>query len=203
MSRLCKAPVILASASRTRAKLLEDAGLAIEIVPASVDEATIRESMAAEHASAAEIARALAELKALRISRQRPGAFIIGADQILVCNGVLFEKPAHRDAAETQLRALSGASHELISAVCVARDDGVIWHHTDTAQLTMRVLSEGFIKAYLDAAGDEILANVGAYALEGLGAQLFARVRGDYFTILGLPLLPLLDFLREHNIVPR
>jgi septum formation protein len=145
----------------------------------------------------------LAELKALRISSRRPGAFIIGADQILVCNGVLFEKPANRAAAETQLRTLSGASHELVSAVCVARDGGVIWHHIDTAQLTMRVLSEDFIKAYLDAAGAEILANVGAYALEGLGAQLFARVRGDYFTILGLPLLPLLDFLREHNIVPR
>ena len=203
MGSLASASVILASASKTRALMLRQAGLLVEIMPARIDEAGVREGMHAEGALPRDIADTLAELKALRISRRQPGQLVIGADQILSCNGVLFEKPADRAAAEAQLRALSDSVHELATAICVARDGDVIWHHIDLSLLTMRRLSDAFLAAYLDAAGAALTENVGAYALEGLGAQLFARVSGDYFSILGLPLLPLLDFLREHNIVPR
>jgi nucleoside triphosphate pyrophosphatase len=202
MTVLSNASVILASASKTRAALLRAAGLKIEIVPASIDEASVREGMQAEGALPGDIAATLAELKALRVSRHHPGRLVIGADQILACKGRLFEKPGGREAAAAQLRALSGSIHELASGVCVARDGDVIWHRIETAELAMRHLSEAFIAAYLDAAGEGIYGHVGAYALEGVGIQLFSAIIGDYFSILGLPLLPLLDFLREHNIVP-
>lgn len=203
MTALCKGTVILASASKTRAALLRKAGLRVKAVPASIDEASVREGMEAEGALPGDIAKTLAELKALRVSRHHADRLVIGADQILACKGKIFGKPGGREAAAAQLRALSGSIHELASCVCVARDGDVIWHRIETAEMAVRPLSEEFITAYLEAAGESIYGNVGAYALEGLGIQLFSEIIGDYFSILGLPLLPLLDFLREHNIVPR
>lgn len=203
MRVLANKTVVLASASKARADLLRRAGLILEIIPASIDEASIRAGMNAEGALPQDIAATLAELKALRVSRRHQGQLVIGADQILSCKGKLFEKPGNREAAAIQLRALSGSLHELAAAVCVARDGDVIWHRTETSELAVRRLSESFIAAYLDAAGEDIYENVGAYAYEGLGIQLFSNVIGDYFSILGLPLLPLLAFLREHDVVPQ
>lgn len=194
-------PLILASASRYRAQLLSDAGIAAEICPASIDEAALKQSMQSEGMDAADIARGLAEMKALRVSRGRPNALVIGADQVLVCNGVLFSKPPDVAHARAGLQALRGKVHELKTAVCVALDNAVIWHHTERARLRMRDFSDDYLDRYLAEAGDAVLSTVGAYELEGLGVQLFDRVEGDYFGILGLPLLPLLAFLRGHKVV--
>ena len=151
-------------------------------------------------ADAAAAAETLAELKANKISMRAPGALVIGADQILECEGRWFDKPPDRTAAVAHLRALGGKTHALATAVCVVRDGVRIWHHREAPRLTMRPLDGVFIESYLDAAGPEVLETVGAYRLEDLGAQLFTKVSGDYFTILGLPLLPLLGFLREHGV---
>ena len=196
-------PLILASASRTRRMILANAGLAFEVSAARVDEAGVKASLAAEDASAAQVAEALAELKALRVSSGRAGALVIGADQMLECEGRWFDKPADRDQAARQLAALGGRVHELVCCACLVLDGSRIWHRIDRARLTMRPLSPAFIEAYLDAVGDRALESVGAYQLEGLGAQLFSRVEGDYFTILGLPLLPLLEFLRGRGVLER
>lgn len=196
-------PLILASGSAIRAQLLRGAGLDFVVETAPVDEAEIRLALQAEGASAGDTAVALAEAKALRVSRKHAGALVIGCDQMLDCNNVWFEKPGDRDHARAHLQALRGRDHTLSSGVVVARDGQRIWHQLSTARLTMRPLTEAFISAYLEAAGDSILNSVGAYQLEGLGAQLFSRIEGDYFTILGLPLLPLLDFLRQHGLLKR
>ena len=193
--------VVLASASTVRATLLRQAGVSITVAPAGVDESALKQAMQAEQAPAREIATALAELKAQRVSQNHPDAMVIGADQVLVCEDRLFDKPVGRVGARATLEALRGRPHELISAVAVARTGAVIWRHVATARLIARPYSDAFIEAYLDAVGDAALSSVGAYQLEGPGIQLFARVDGDYFTILGLPLLPLLDFLRGHGIV--
>ncbi|MBM3523027.1 MAG: septum formation protein Maf [Alphaproteobacteria bacterium] len=195
-------PVVLASASRARRTMLENAGLAVAIDAAHVDEDEVKRAMRADGAPVDAVAEMLAELKAKRVSNRHPGALVIGADQMLECNGVAFDKP--RDAAEaaTRLRSLSGRTHRLVSAVVVARDGARLWHDVDAARLAMRPLSEPFIAEYLAALGEDALASVGSYQLEGLGAQLFTRVEGDFFTILGMPLLPLLGFLRAHGIVP-
>ncbi len=137
------------------------------------------------------------------MSRHASDALVIGADQILDCDSAWFDKPLDRMRAAADLRALSGKRHSLATVVCVVRDDLRLWHHRESARLTMRPLGDAFIEAYLDAIGEDSLASVGAYQLEGLGAQLFSRVEGDYFTILGLPLLPLLEFLRNHGVVAR
>ncbi|MFZ5791410.1 MAG: Maf family protein [Pseudomonadota bacterium] len=192
----------LASASVTRARLLENAGLAFAAEPAPVDEEEAKRALEAEGADAAAIAEALAELKARAVSRRHPGAFVIGADQVLDCDGRRFDKPADLAAARAQLLALRGRTHELVSAAVVVRDGKRLWHHVGRARLTMRPFSDAFLDRYLAQAGPAILGSVGAYQLEGLGAQLFARIEGDHFTILGLPLLPLLDFLRTHGLVP-
>lgn len=194
--------VILASASQARRRLLDNAGVGFACEPASIDEAAIKESLKAEGARPEQAAETLAELKALRVSQRHPGALVIGADQLLDCDGIWFDKPRDRAQAAAQLRALSGRTHRLISAVVVVRDGQRSWHHVATARLTVRPLDAGFIESYLERAGDQVLASVGAYQLEGLGAQLFSAVEGDYFTILGLPLLPLLDYLRNHGALP-
>ena len=195
--------VVLASASRARLELLLCAGVTTRAEPARVDEQEVRASLRAEKAGVEDAAETLAELKAWKVSRQASGAFVIGADQILDCDGAWFDKPPDRVRAAADLRALSGKRHSLATAVCVVRDGVRLWHHRESARLTMRPLDDAFIEAYLDAAGADALASVGAYQLEGLGAQLFSRVEGDYFTILGLPLLPLLEFLRNHGVVAR
>ena len=193
-------PLILASASPSRRQMLLNAGLDFEIVPSGVDEDEVKLSLSAERASAQDIATTLAEMKAVRVSTRRPGAMVIGADSTLACEGKLYDKPPTLVAAREQLKALGGRTHELVSAVVVARNGARLWHTTETGRLTMRPLSEAFLDAYLARAGEAVCASVGAYQLEGLGAHLFSRIDGDYFTVLGMPLLPLLVFLAEHGI---
>ena len=193
--------VVLASASAGRAALLTSAGVIFTIDPARADEAAVKDGMRAQGASAADVAQALAELKATRKSLQHGGALVIGADQMLECDGQWFDKPTDVAVARAQIEALSGRTHTLHSAVCVARDGAMIWHHRENAGLTMRVLSEAFVSAYLADEEAAAIASVGGYQLEGRGAQMFNEIRGDYFSILGLPLLPLLAFLREHGVL--
>ena len=193
--------IVLASGSRTRAEMLESAGVPVILQPAAVDEEEVKLSLRAEGISATGVAEALAELKAQRVTRRHPGQLVVGADQMLECDGIWFDKPTGRDQAREQLRALRGKTHRLISCAVVVRDGERLWHHTDQARLHMRPFTDAFLEEYLDHAGDSVLQSVGAYQLEGLGAQLFHRVEGDFFTVLGLPLLPLLGFLRVHGVV--
>ena len=194
--------LVLASASQSRARLLADAGVSVLCQAAAIDEQAVKQSLKAEGAPPAAVAETLAELKAQRVGAKHPDALVIGADQMLTCNDMWFDKPPGRDHAAAQLRALSGRTHTLWTSVCVLRGGSRLWHHNASARLTMRPLSESFIEAYLAAAGTAATASVGAYQLEGLGGQLFASVEGDFFTILGLPLLPLLDFLRANRVLP-
>lgn len=199
-------PLVLASASVIRATLLANAGLRFEQHPAGVDEDAAKASFRAAGASARELADSLAELKAAKVSaklsRERPGILVLGADQVLVCDGVWYDKPVDRAAAARTLRSLRDRSHQLVSAAVLVRDGVRVWGAADHATLYMRPFSDLFLESYLDAAGDTVTESVGAYRLEGLGAQLFSRIDGDYFTILGLPLLRLLDFLRGSRVIP-
>jgi septum formation protein len=194
--------VVLASASPIRAALLRGAGIPILIDPAAVDEAEVKASLRAAKAEPSAIAETLAELKAQRTARRHAGSLVIGADQVLECDGVLFDKPGDVATARDQLLALRGRRHRLVSAVVLVRDGQRLWHHVDRADMRMRDFSTSFLDRYLGSAGSAALSSVGAYQLEGVGAQLFAGVDGDYFTILGLPLLPLLDVLRENGVLP-
>ncbi len=194
--------VLLASESRTRVALLRQAGISCTVVRPGIDEDEIKRALRRERATAVEAAETLAELKAVKVSRRHAGALVIGADQILECEGGWLGKPADLERARAQLSALRGKSHELATAVVVARDGARIWHHVARAWLHMRAFSDAFLDLYLASVGRAACDSVGAYQLEGLGVQLFSRVEGDYFAILGLPLLPLLDFLRNHGVVP-
>lgn len=196
-----RSAIVLASASSARRMLLQNAGIDVAIEPARVDEDAVKEAMRADSASPRDVADALAELKALKISGKYPDAFVIGADQTLDCEGRWFDKPADRAAARRHLEDLSGKTHALQSAVCVARNGAILWRHVGVARLTMRPLSPAFLDWYLDRMGDDALDSVGSYRLEGIGSQLFSAVDGDYFTVLGLPLLPLMAFLRGHGMV--
>jgi septum formation protein len=191
--------LILASGSAARRQMLEVAGLGFEVEAPRVDEEAAKASLRAGGLKPRDQADALAELKALSVSRQRP-EFVIGADQMLALGGEVFDKPKSVAEAREHLLRLRGQSHELITAAVVAREGAVIWRHIDTPKLKMRAFSDAFLDDYVARAGDDVLRSVGAYQLEGLGAQLFERVEGDYFSVLGLPLLPLLAFLREHGI---
>lgn len=193
--------IILASASLSRRSLLERAGVPLTVEAANVDEDEVKIALAGEGASAAQVADSLAELKAVKVSRRHPDALVIGADQVLECEGAWYDKPKTRAEAEAHLQGLSGRTHHLQCGTCVAREGQRIWHRLDRADMTMRPLSDRFIAAYLDSIGGDAYLSVGAYQLEGEGAQLFSRVAGDYFTILGLPLLVLLDFLRAHGAI--
>ncbi len=190
-------PLVLASRSTARRALLEAAGVAVELHPADLDERGL-EAQAAS-AEPAAIAAHLARAKASAVARSHPGRLVLGADQTLACAGKRFTKPADRGAAQAQLRALSGRGHELHSAIALVQDTTVLFEHVGVARLTMRALSDRFIDRYLDAVGDAATTSVGAYQIEGPGIQLFERLEGDYFTILGLPLLGALDFLRRRG----
>ncbi len=194
--------LILASGSASRRRLLEAAGVPFEAVTAAVDEDEVKLAMKAEGADAFAVAEALAELKAQRVSPRFPGALVLGADQMLVCEGAWFDKPADLEGAAEHLRRLSGRPHHLLTVLCLLRDGTRIWHHRDRAELTMRPLSEAAIQGYLAEVGEAALGSVGGYQLEGRGIQLFQSIDGDFFGILGLPLLPLLDMLRNHGVIP-
>ena len=194
-----KHPLILGSQSRARQALLSNAGINFEIVRADIDERAVQQ--ASSLSEPGDIAGLLAREKALFVSSSQPGRFVIGADQTLALGPRLFNKPAGRAEAAEQLRDLAGRSHELHSAVAVARDGKILFETVAVARMTMRPLSGAEIRAYLDEAGDAVATSVGAYQLEGLGVHLFERIEGDHFTILGLPLLPLLAFLRSERLL--
>ncbi len=191
--------LILASGSVARRRMLEAAGLTFDVDAPRVDEEAAKASLRAGGLKPHDQADALAELKALSVSRSRPD-FVIGADQMLALGGDVFDKPKDANEARQHLQRLRGQTHELITAAVIAREGAIIWRHIDTPKLKMRAFSDAFLDDYLSRAGENVLRSVGAYQLEGLGAQLFDRVEGDYFSVLGLPLLPLLAFLREHGI---
>ncbi|MCP1840522.1 septum formation protein [Bradyrhizobium sp. USDA 4524] len=191
--------LILASQSRTRKMLLENAGLDFEALPADIDERAVQKNSGLS--APGEIASLLAREKALFVSRQRPGQYVVGADQTLALGQRMFSKPAGRTQAAEQLALLAGRTHELHSAVSVARDGKVLFGDVSVARMTMRRLAAGEIESYLDHAGEAVTTSVGAYQLEGLGVHLFERIEGDHFTILGLPLLSLLAFLRGEKLL--
>jgi septum formation protein len=191
-------PLILASQSRARQMLLANAGIAFDAVPADIDERAVQENSGLS--APGEIAGLLAREKARFVSSKNPDRYVIGADQTLALGSRLFSKPAGRAQAADQLRLLAGQTHELHSAVAVAHNGKIMFSDVSIARMTMRRLGDGEIEAYLDAAGDAVTTSVGAYQLEGLGVHLFERIEGDYFTILGLPLLPLLSFLRGQGL---
>lgn len=192
-------PLILASQSSARKMLLANAGLEFKAVTADIDERGIQAG--SRLSNPREIALLLAREKAKAVSAGHPGSYVIGADQTLALGMRLFNKPAGRAQAMAQLRDLAGNSHELNSAVAVARDGKIVFEDVSVARMTMREMTEAELSAYLDAAGDAVTTSVGAYQLEGLGIHLFERIEGDHFTILGLPLLPLLAFLRSQQLI--
>jgi septum formation protein len=190
--------LILASASAGRAAILRDAGLAFRQQSADVDERALEaEAVSAGGIDAGKLALMLAEAKALDVSGREPEALVIGADQLMECGGVLYHKPASAEAAREQLSQLRGRTHSLHAALCVARGGEVLWRHLDRADLTMRDFSDAFADAYCRTEDEAVLRAVGVYRIEGPGVQLFSAIKGDHFTIMGLPLLPLLGYLRE------
>jgi septum formation protein len=195
--------VILASGSSARRKLLASAGVAFSVVVADVDEDAIRLALrnTDPHVSTSHIARELARAKSEAVSRVHPDALVIGADQILEIGRDIATKPPSLTAARAALREMSGRTHRLLSAVSLAQAGAQVWQHLDVASLAIRDLSDAFLDDYIARAGGGILSSVGAYELEGLGVQLFERIDGDYFTILGLPLLPLLAELRTRGVL--
>jgi septum formation protein len=190
-------PLVLASRSAARRDMLVAAGVPVEVRPADLDERSLESGAAS--AGPGTVAAFLAREKALVVARANPGRLVVGADQTLALGARRFAKPVDRAAAGEQLRALAGRTHELHSAVAFVQDTTMLFEHVGVARLTMRPLSDRLIDLYLDAAGDAAAASVGAYQIEGLGVQLFERLDGDYFTILGLPLLAALDFLRQRG----
>jgi septum formation protein len=194
-----KDPLILASQSRARQMLLSNAGIPFDAVPADIDERAVQKDSGLY--APGEIAGLLAREKALFVSSKNPTRYVVGADQTLALGNRLFSKPAGRAQAAEQLRLLAGGTHELHSAVAVARDGKLVFADVSIARMTMRRLDLAEIEAYLDQAGEAVTTSVGAYQLEGLGVHLFERIEGDHFTILGLPLLPLLAFLRGEGLL--
>lgn len=192
-------PLILASQSSARKTLLANAGIPFEAIPADIDERGLQER--SKLTAPGDIAALLAEQKAAFVSLRHPGRYVVGADQTLALGERMFNKPAGRDGAADQLRALAGRTHVLHSAVAVACDGATLFSKVSVAHMTMRKLDDAAIAAYLDEAGDKMTTSVGAYQLEGLGVHLFELIEGDHFTILGLPLLPLLSFLRGEKMI--
>jgi septum formation protein len=195
-------PLILASASKSRARILEAAGLAFTVEPPGLDEGSMRQAISGERSlSPHDVAEVLARAKAEAVSNFAREAYVIGGDQVLALGETIYAKPENMEAARRQLLDLSGKTHTLHTAVAVATNGETIWAETTVATLTMRKLSPEFIGRYLAAAGEEVLGSVGAYQIEGLGVQLFEAIEGDYFSILGLPLIPLLDTLRRERVI--
>jgi septum formation protein len=195
-------PLILASLSKTRARLLEAAGLAFIVEPPGLDESVMRQAVSgAQSLAPHDVAEVLARAKAEAVSDFAPKAYVIGADQVLAFGDLIISKPETMEAARRQLLDLSGKTHTLHTAVAVATNGETIWAETTMATLTMRKLSPEFIGRYLAAAGEEVLSSVGAYQIESLGVELFDKIDGDYFSILGLPLVPLLDTLRGEGVI--
>lgn len=194
-------PVVLASASRSRLALLQAAGVPCTVEPQDVDEPQIKAEMRERGATVEATSRALARAKAQAVSKLRSEVLVIGADQMLECDDEWFDKPPDRDGARENLLALKGRTHRLVTSVMVMRAGEEEWSITDQARLTMRDFSDDFLEWYLAKAGARAYASVGGYELEGLGAQLFESVEGDFFGILGLPLLPLLAFLRSERVL--
>ena len=194
-----KDPLILASQSRARQMLLANAGISYEAVAAEIDERSVQNNSGLS--APGEIAGLLAREKALSVSSNNPGRYVVGADQTLALGNRLFSKPSGRAQAAEQLGLLAGCTHELHSAVAVARDSEIVFSDVVIARMTVRRLDKSMIEAYLDQAGQAVTTSVGAYQLEGLGVHLFERIEGDHFTILGLPLLPLLAFLRGEGLL--
>jgi septum formation protein len=193
------APLILASQSRSRQDLLQGAGIPFVAIPADIDERGIQTGSGLNDPGA--IAALLARSKALHVAAREKGRMVVGADQTLALKDRLFSKPAGRAQAAEQLRALAGATHELHSAIAIVQNEKVLFEHVAVARMTMRKLSDAAVEKYLDAAGEAVTTSVGAYQLESLGVHLFERIEGDHFTILGLPLLPLLAALRGIGLV--
>ena len=191
--------LVLASQSRARQLLLANAGIDFEAIPADIDERAAQQS--AGLSAPADIAVLLARAKAVAVSIQKPDRYVVGADQTLALGQRLFNKPSGRAEAAEQLRGLAGRTHELNSAVAVAHGGEIVFVHVALARMTVRPLNEVEIEAYLTHAGEAVTSSVGAYQLEGPGVHLFERIEGDYFTILGLPLLPLLAFLRSEKLL--
>ncbi|WP_284259625.1 Maf family protein [Acidocella aquatica] len=190
--------LILASGSPARQAMLRQAGLICRAVKPDVDESAVKRGFVGEVPA---LALTLAAAKAMRVAQDEPGALVIGADQVLVCEGEIFAKPGDMADAAAQLRRLRGRTHTLVTAVCVCQGAGMVWSDVAQARLSMRAISDEFIAGYLRAEGEAVLGCVGVYRLEGLGAQLFSAIEGDFFTILGLNLLPLLGFLREAGAI--
>lgn len=189
--------VVLASGSRFRKAMLEAAGVDIDVVPAAIDERAVEETLAGTGATPEDVALVLAEAKALDVSERQPGRLVLGCDQTLSLGEEIFHKPQDMEAARRHLLKLSGKTHQLNSAAVLARNGETIWRHVGVARLTMRQLDPGFVGRHLARVGPVALNSVGAYQIEGEGIQLFEKVEGDHFTIVGLPLMPLLKELRE------
>lgn len=193
--------VILASGSEIRAKLLKNAGVSFDVEIARIDETAIIASLKQEDAKPHDVVDMLAEYKAARVAAKYPESLVIGCDQILVCDKQIYEKVDTLDAAREKLTSLRGKAHQLMSAVVIFEDGKPVWRHIGRAQLIMRDFSDEFIDGYLERNGTDILNSVGCYKLEEEGAQLFTRIQGDYFTILGIPLLEVLGFLRTRGVL--
>lgn len=195
--------IVLASGSAYRLSMLRAAGVAVEGLAPGLDEDALKDGLRAEGVSARDLADTLAEAKAMKVARRVPSTLILGADQVLVlADGEQLDKPATPEEACEHLRRMSGQTHRLISAAVFAEDARPVWRHVDTAKMTMRMLSDAFIEDYVAARWDDIRHSVGCYHIEGAGAQLFARVEGNHFTIIGLPLLAVLDYLRIRGHMP-
>ena len=193
--------IVLASTSSTRQRMLQASGVPFVVEAPRVDEHEFKLGLDAQGASAAEIAEVLAEAKAVGVSRRKPGLMVVGADQVLQCGNRRYDKPADRADALSQLKSLRGSRHELVSCAVVVKDGLRTWHAVDRAQLEIRNVSDDFLESYLDAVGDDALNGPGAYRIEGLGSQLFSRIEGSHFTVMGLPLLQLLEYLRQTGIL--
>jgi septum formation protein len=187
--------VTLASASSIRADMLRRAGVDLDVAISGVDETAIKSALLADGAPPREIADVLADAKAVKVSRKRPG-LVIGADSTLELDGRLYDKPQDMAEARRHLTAFRGKAHRLHSAAVIAENGATVWRHIATATLHVRDFTDDFLERYMDAEGETLLSSVGCYRLEGLGVQLFDRIEGDYFAILGLPLLPVMDYLR-------